>query len=79
MEAAQSQVVSSFAKQVKYHSVNVDLKVKCVTQKKDGNSSEGIQKCCNNFEQMSVLLKLAGLGKNKAKLRPGFVPQFDIP
>lgn len=88
MESVQSQVVLSFAKQAKYHSVSVDLKVKGVTQKKDQNSSEGTQKCSNNFGHMSILLKLAGLGKKtnkpqkkdpKAKLCPGFVPQFDIP
>lgn len=50
----------------------------CDTEK-DQNSSEGTQKCSNNFGRVSILLKLAGLGKNKAKLCPGFVPQFDIP
>lgn len=78
MESVQSQVVLSFAKLVKYHSVKIDLKVKCVIQKKI-RILEGTQKCSNNFGWVSVLLKLAGLGKNKAKLCPGFVPQFDIP
>lgn len=50
----------------------------CYTEK-DQNSSKGTQKCSNNFGWVSVLLKLAGLGKTKAKLCPGFVPQFDIP
>lgn len=72
MESVQSQVVLSFAKQAKYHSVSIDLKVKGVTQKKDQNSSEGTQKCSNNFGRMSILLKLAGLGKKQTnhKKRP---------
>lgn len=30
---------------------------------KDQNSSEGTQKCSNNFGQVSILLKLAGFGE----------------
>lgn len=41
MESVQSQVVLSFAKQVKYHSVNDDLKLKCVTQKTRSELSQG--------------------------------------
>lgn len=66
MESVQSQVVLSFAKQVKYHSVNIDLKLKCVTHKKD-QSSKGTQKGSNNFGQVAILLKLAELGKRKPK------------
>lgn len=67
MESVQSQVVLSFAKQVKYHSVNIDLKLRCVTQEKDQNSPKGTQKGSNNFGRVAILLKLAELGKRKPK------------
>lgn len=37
---------------------------------KDQNSSEGTQKCSNNFGQVSILLKLAGFGKKQSKAMP---------
>lgn len=81
MESVQSQVALSFAKQVKYHSVNIDLKLKCVTQKK---RSELFQGHTERFQQLwaggyFAEIRRIRKKKTKAKLCPGFVPQFDIP
>lgn len=62
MESVQSQLGLSFAKQVKYHSVNIDFKVKTCYTAKAQNPSEGTEQCSNNFGQVSVLLTGAGMG-----------------
>lgn len=62
MESVQSQLGLSFAKQVKYHSVNIDFKVKMYYAAKAQNPSEGTEQCSNNFGQVSLLLTGAGLG-----------------
>lgn len=62
MESVQSQLGLSFAKQMKYHSVNIDFKVKRCYTAKAQNPSEGTEQCSNNFGQVSLLLTGAGLG-----------------
>lgn len=62
MESVQSQLGLSFAKQVKYHSVNIDFKLKMCYTAKAQNPSEGTEQCSNNFGQVSLLLTGAGLG-----------------
>lgn len=63
MASVQSQLGLSFAKQVKYHSVNMDFRVKTANYTaKAQNPSEGTEQCSNNFGQVSVLLTGAGLG-----------------
>lgn len=52
MESVQSQLGLSFAKQVKYHSVNIDFKVKTCYTAKAQNPSEGTEQCSNNFGQV---------------------------
>lgn len=62
MESVQSQLGLSFAKQVKYHSVNIDFEVKMYYTAKVQNPSEGTEQCSNNSGQVSLLLTGAGLG-----------------
>lgn len=62
MESVQSQLGLSFAKQVKYHSVNIDFKVKMCYTAKAQNPSEGTEQCSNNFGQVSVSMTGARLG-----------------
>lgn len=81
MESVQSQVALPFAKQAKYHSVNIDLKLRCVTQKK---RSELFQGHTERFQQLwagGCFAEISRIRKTKAKAKlcPGFVPQFDIP
>lgn len=62
MESVQSQLGLSFAKQMKYHSVNIDFKVKMCYAAKAQNPSEGTEQCSNSSGQVSLLLTGAGLG-----------------
>lgn len=54
MASVQSQLALSFAKQVKYHSVNMDFRVKTAKSytAKAQNPSEGTEQCSNNFGQV---------------------------